>query len=56
MHATELSTQSSFPEEQEPALQNLRDYLAVDRRIYDGLKADGKLEEVLLRAQWEKRN
>ena len=42
------------PEEQSP--ENLRAYLAVVKDIYDRLKAEGRLEGVRLRVQWEKRN
>jgi len=44
------------PEEQQEAEQSLKDYLQVVKKIYDRLQAEGKLEDVLLRIQYEKRN
>ena len=43
-------------EEQQEAQKNVENYLRTVKKIYDRLQAEGKLEDVLLRAQWEKRS
>lgn len=43
-------------EEHAEAEANLKAYVALVWRIYTRLKAEGKLEEALLRIQYEKRN
>lgn len=43
------------PEDRAAAAYNLSGYFKVVARIYDRLEEEGKLEDVLLRAQWEKR-
>ncbi len=43
-------------EERLEAADNFSQYLKVVARIYDRLKEEGKLEEVLLRAQYEKKS
>ncbi len=43
-------------EEQEEATKNVQNYLRVVKKIYDRLRAEGRLDEVMLRGQWEKRN
>ena len=42
------------PEEQAEAMQNLREYFTVVKRIYDGM-SDEEKAKLGLRMQWEKR-
>ncbi len=57
---SEDSIAEIFPElkteQRAEAAENLSHYFRVVSEIYDELQAKGNLEEVLLRAQWEKRN
>ncbi len=44
------------PEDRAEVQENLQEYVRIVWKIFNRLKAEGKLEDVMLRAQWEKRN
>jgi hypothetical protein len=52
---TDLHPRLSW-EEQGEAMENIRAYVGVVKRIFDRLRSEGQLKNTLLRHQYDKRN